>query len=269
MSTRARSLAREQARRGSARVTQEIAHHYGSSLGMLVSCGYPKSGTVWLTRLISEYTGLPYAEGSLLPLALPCVIHAHWQKRPNTPPAGYIYRDGRDVIVSKYFHNMRVISEGRNPRAAAKLKRRYQRIYGLRFDPVNVRANLPLFIESEMQSPTSVKSTWQEHVHQWVLSRPPNVFSVRYEDLLKTPQVALVPVMEGLTRTNIDKERLTRAIEKHDFSRASGRAAGDEDRSSILRKGTAGDWRNYFTEDAEQCFDAYAGSTLDALGYDK
>ena len=47
------------------------------------------------------------------------------------------------------------------------------------------------------------------------------------------------------------------------------RKAGEEDRSSFLRKGIAGDWKNHFNTEAVNIFDHYAGETLIKLGYEK
>ena len=48
-----------------------------------------------------------------------------------------------------------------------------------------------------------------------------------------------------------------------------GRKAGDEDRSSFIRKGVAGDWVNHFTKDTSKLFQELAGDALLALGYEK
>jgi hypothetical protein len=45
-----------------------------------------------------------------------------------------------------------------------------------------------------------------------------------------------------------------------------GRQRGEEDSTSFLRKGVAGDWKNVFTEDDKRVFKEEAGDLLIELG---
>jgi hypothetical protein len=49
-----------------------------------------------------------------MPLACQCVIQNHWLYHPGLRRVFYLYRDGRDVVVSHYFFLLRRIQ--RNPR---------------------------------------------------------------------------------------------------------------------------------------------------------
>ena len=51
------------------------------------------------------------------------------------------------------------------------------------------------------------------------------------------------------------------------FKAQAGRAAGEENAKSYLRKGVAGDWRNHFSDEAEAVFERHAGEALRRLGY--
>lgn len=257
----------EQMRRVSARTTQQIALRCGQYFPMWIACGYPKSGTVWLGKLVSAYLGVPYPQNSALPIAMQAVIHAHWKYDERLPPTAYVYRDGRDVTISKYFHNMRIISEGKNPQAARRFSRIYHRVFGPAFDPSAVRENLPRFIELEMTRPTSVHLPWHEHVRSWLHDGNSNVVSVTYESLVEDAATSLRTLVEKLTHEPADPARVDAAVDLFDFARTSGRKPGHEDRASTMRKGVAGDWRNYFTPQAGEVFDAYAGAELLRLGY--
>lgn len=48
--------------------------------------------------------------------------------------------------------------------------------------------------------------------------------------------------------------------------RLSGRAKGVEDRNVHYRKGVAGDWRNYFTDEVHQFSDDKAGDLVSSFG---
>jgi hypothetical protein len=58
-------------------------------------------------------------------------------------------------------------------------------------------------------------------------------------------------------------------VDEFSFERQAGRPSGQEDRTSFLRKGVVGDWRNQFSQEAREVFDRYAGEELILLGYEK
>jgi hypothetical protein len=51
-------------------------------------------------------------------------------------------------------------------------------------------------------------------------------------------------------------------------SMSRGRKRGQEDPSAMVRKGTPGDWRTYFTRRDGEMFDRTAGDLLVRLGYE-
>lgn len=258
--------ASEQLRRASARTTESIAVRWGSTLQMWIGCGYPKSGTVWLCQLMSNYLGVPYPQNYLLPVAMSSVIHAHWPYDERLPPTAYIVRDGRDVMTSLYFYEMRALTLARNPRRQAERRARYERVLGSGFDPDDIRGNLPRFLAAELADPRGLRGvSWQDHVREWTTERP-QVGVVRYEDLIADPVGTFATLMTSLTGEPADAERARLAVDRFDFSR-SGRAAGEEDRTAFMRKGVRGDWRNHFTREAREVFDAQAGDVLRAQGY--
>ena len=257
----------EQLRRASARSVESIAKRWGASFPMWIGCGYPKSGTVWLCKLLSSYLGVPYPQNYRAPIAMSSVIHAHWDYDPRFPPTAYIVRDGRDALVSMYFHQLRTMREGRNPRQVDRLRRRFEHAWGRDFDVTRVRENLPRFIELEVTRPSSGRRTWAEHVTDWALDDRPRVSVVTYEAMLRDPQQALGRLMADLTQQPPDLELVDLAVRRHEFSRISGRSPGTEDVTSFQRKGVSGDWTNYFSRAAGEVFDAAAGEALVALGY--
>lgn len=262
-----RGLVDEQLRRGSARATKTIVRWYGDRLGIWLGCGYPKSGTVWLGQLLSSYLSLPYPRHYRTPVAMPSVLHAHWLPDDRLPRSVYVVRDGRDVMVSLYFYEVRLATRERNPYAARRRRERFRRVLGPSADLNDARANLPRFIEAEMESPAWMNATWPAHVGAWLDARSDRVAVVRYEDLLAGAEDALAPAIERLTGAPADRRALTIAAERFAFDRRSGRSQGEEQRTSFLRKGIAGDWRNHFTDEAALIFDQAAGATLDHLGY--
>lgn len=260
--------AAEQLRRVAARVTHEIVLRRGRSLGVWVGTGFPKSGTVWLCQLMSHYLDLPYPRNYQAPIAMASVIHSHWRYDNRLPPTVHVIRDGRDVMVSLYFHQMRLLSIPRNPRRTQQLRSTFRRLYGRAFDPAAVRENLPKFIEHEMTTRNTLRGmNWADYQLDWC--DRPGVGEIRYEDLLADTAGQLNRVMVELDAPRQDPKFAKLAALRYDFHSASGRRPGDEDRLSFHRIGVAGEWKRYFTMEAAQAFQAHAGDVLTNLGYEK
>ena len=259
----------EQMRRASSKTTERIARRYGDHFPMWIGCGFPKSGTVWLCKLLSSYLGVPFPQNYGFPIAMRAVVHAHWDYHPSLPPTAYIYRDGRDVMVSLFNHQVRQMTQVRHPRSAAGLRRRVLEIHGPSFDPHDVRKHLPKFIESEFTNPAYGRHTWTSHIDDWMGEPHKNVHGVSYEALKADTMTAFTDLMTRLTGEEADPRLVRLAVERNDFQLASGRKPGSEDPTNPLRKGIVGDWRNTFSREAAEVFDRFAGRELQLLGYEK
>lgn len=267
--------------------TREIASRWGGQLGFVYVCGYPKSGTTWVSQMVASYLGLPTPEGIVLPIGFKSVVHQHWEHRPAFDRAIYVIRDGRDVMVSLYMNLMknyvarkaRLAEWGRLSLVERGLlehidwswrhARRFERILGSDFDPWDTRANLHRFIDAEMDEPflPIVRVPWQEHVSSWRRLGKETVF-VRYEDLLADTRAALTAVFTRHLGTEPDAELVDLAVRRCAFERQTGRRRGTEDRTKFARKGMAGDWKNHFTAEARRVFQRRAGELLIAVGYE-
>jgi hypothetical protein len=262
------SRIQEQLRRSSNKGTELIARRWGGSLGMWVACGYPKSGTSWLSFLLADYLRLPRPRRYVLPVAMPSVIHAHWRYHKRLSRVVYLHRDGRDVMVSLYFFRMARLDSPEVPRFAAQMRKRYEAAFGSGFDPDDIGSHLARFIEMEMTHPRESRINWADHVTAWVGSAGPGVAVVSYEGLVQRPLETLGESLGRLLGEPVDEERLATSIARYDFRAVTGRAIGEEERGSFHRKGGVGDWRNHFTREAAETFDHYAGAALTAIGYE-
>lgn len=259
--------AEENMRRVARGATHQIALRRGKQLDMWVGCGYPKSGTVWMCKMLGSVLGTPVPIDYQLPIMMASVVHAHWTYDSRMPPAIYIRRDGRDVTVSMYFFWTMLLTLKRDPKTQRELERIFHQIYGPRFDPADVQGNMPKFIEYQMTvAPTTHGITWQQHVRDW-WDRP-GVGHVSYEGLLKDAATELGAGLVQATGREFDPRVLDLAAERHNFTRMSGRNRGEENRENFLRKGVAGDWRAHFTREAAEAFDHFAGDALVDFGYE-
>lgn len=254
--------------RVSYKLTKLIAINWGETFPFWYVCEYPKSGGTWLSHMLSDYLGVPHPRFSALPLAHQCIIHGHWKFHPKLKRCFYLYRDGRDVMISFYFMRMRNAAK---PISSydKRLQKRYEKLYGRGFDPDDIQNNLAKFIELEMTHPIQARVNWPDHIRQWMIPERDTVAPLSYESLLSEPVDTLTRVLEKFLDEPIDRARVAESVDRHHFDRlAGGRARGTEDRSAFLRKGVAGDWRNHFTKDSAEVFDQYAGEVLVHLGYE-
>lgn len=261
----------EQLRRSSYLITERVARRYGSHLGMYVGCGFPKSGTVWLCRMMSTYLDAPHPRQYVMPIAMRAVVHAHWSYHRGLPATAYIHRDGRDVMVSLLTHYLRQITIQRSPRRAAKLEHRFRELFGRSFDArhamSDLGAHLPDFIDAEFRDPIG-GTTWSAHVRDWLDEPHENVAPVSYEALKANTIGAFSDLITRLIGRPADRRLVELSVARNDFTLTSGRQPGAERMDDPLRKGIVGDWRNHFTRETAEVFHRYAGHELVMLGYE-
>ncbi len=158
----------------------------------------------------------------------------------------------------------------RNFGERANIDRWLHTLYGNNFEPDDIEKNLPGFIEKEMQFPIlpAVRKNWPHHVIEWQERGQRTVF-VRYEQMLVNAEGCFTEVMSTYqSDKEVDVTLVKDAIAYYSFARQAGRERGEENRQSFMRKGIKGDWKNYFSTEARQVFDHYAGDLLVELGYE-
>ena len=242
-----------------------IARAAPKRIPVTVVTGFPKSGTVWATQMIADYLQLPFVDLSYSPVGCPAVIHTHYRvpSRGGLPMV-YVARDGRDTIVSMYFYLAQLLPEGDDPQMPRWLRRYFK---GLK-NKADIRDFLPRFIEYQFRRPTGCRANWNEHLKSYFETRRTNVPLLKYENLLADPQSELSQAVGLLTGRPVDEELLQFTVRKFSFEKQTGRKRGKQQDSAFVRKGTAGDWKNYFNKEAAQVFDELAGRTLVAAGYE-
>lgn len=257
----------ERLRQVSARATESLTHRFGNDLGIWYGCGYPKSGTVWLCELLSSYLYLPYPQNYLTPVLMKSVIHSHWHYSPKRDRCVYIVRDGRDVMVSFYFHWLNQLRSGRSPQYAESRRDALMSRLPTGVDFDDVQRALPHYMELEFSEPRGSKVNWGDHVSDWLGGDRSNVSTIRYERLIADGPAELGPAIKAFAG-ELDEERLRIAFDLLDFQRRTGRASGEEDSTSFRRKGVSGDWRNHFGEEAVEVFKRHAQRGLELAGYE-
>lgn len=223
--------------------------------------GYVKSGTNWLCHLLSAVLDKPILEPWKLqrPMIKPCVYHMHRFIPLNSvrQRTVYLMRDGRDTMVSKYFH---IIREG------GPLTAKFEQQIGKPLRAEDIGENMAEFIPF-MRENRIATIDYRSHLEEW-MKHSDKYIVLRYEDLLVNPESELRRVVDQLPYQHVTQERIRSAVAMHDFRNLTKRDRGEEELTSFIRKGVSGDWRNYFTVEAAKVFDEYAGDLLLEIGYE-
>jgi hypothetical protein len=227
--------------------------------------GYPKSGTTWVCQLMADYFRLPFPQNSIFPLGCAAVVHSFETPSKKYQRGVYVMRDGRDAMVSAYFHMRGRMLSGASAAFHKKL-----------FEGLNPndepRNNMKSFLERIIDRPAggwTRVANWGAHVGAYWAMEVSHLPSVRYEDLLSDGERTLSKLVYHLTGTEADVDRVRASLQRYSFQTQSGRRQGEENRESSLRKGQAGDWVNHFTREAAELFDHHFGNVLIKAGYTK
>ncbi len=260
---------RLQMMRISHRINRSVGIRWGESFPFYYVSEYPKSGGTWLSQMIGDVLQLPVPQRSTMPIGCASVLHNHWAYHKGLRRVAYLYRDGRDAMVSAVFH---VLREYKNPgaRAHSIARARLHRLFGSSFDAEDTATILPRLVEDLFSKPLGNRQTWPEHIRDWYdPDSRPHIAYVSYEQLLEDPRAHLRRVVEHIGDREVEPWRIEMTVEKFSIKRQTGRSAGLEDRSHFIRKGVAGDWENHFTPEAARVFDQHAGEELVRLGYER
>ncbi|WP_133716049.1 sulfotransferase domain-containing protein [Methylocaldum gracile] len=230
----------------------------------IVLSEYPKSGGSWVVSMLGDALQLPkrdiyvrdgfnlfdiskhpwYESASSLDFPQSCIIKSH--ELPKSPLIDFsacffhLIRDGRDVVVSKYFYEKDFCVEN-----------------GI-YDEFSV-----VFDEYVAR----IAGEWRNYVFAWLNAGFPYYL---YESFLKEPTDTLHKIINDLELdTNIPEFQIIQAVEansKEKFKRALDQTFRH---NTFVRKATHGDWRNYFNHNHVATFKDIAGDALIYLRYEK
>jgi hypothetical protein len=239
--------------------------HRGLTANDVFLASYPKSGNTWLKFLLCQLATKAEVDFQTAEELLPGIGHQQHSKgilpssgrlikthepyRSEYRKAILLVRDGRDVLVSYYYHNVRV-----------------GRLTGEFGD------SLPILLEGK----TDFYGSWHDYVHSWLDSKVyqnGDVCLVRYEDCLSTPNEVLERICGylGITATSAE---IQAAIDANTADKMRAKeAAGDDSIVKhkkpvfFVRKASKGNWRDYFSPEQHDLFMQKAGSAMKRLGY--
>ncbi len=237
-----------------------LVHLAAGAIPLYTVNEFPRSGGTWLAQMLARALDVPFPRNRL-PVRGSAVMHGHYLRSWGMKNVVVMWRDGRDVMVSLYFHSL-IESDGLNGRLVREVRR------SLRLaDYTDTLTNMPRFIEYSFERKRHPRFSWTDFVHEWY--GRPAVSHVRYRDLLEDAAGHLRRIVRELTGHELAVDAARRVVDEFSFEQQALRPRGQEARRSFLRKGVAGDWRNHFSLEARQLFDYYAGDALIQVGYER
>lgn len=221
---------------------------------------FPRSGGTWLASMLAVALDAPFAQHRL-PGAGKAVLHGHFRGGWGLNNVVVLWRDGRDVLTS-YYHYWMFRDQISSPELSAQVRA------DLAFaDPTDVRANMPEFVDYCFTRQRYPRFSWGDFARGWATA--PGVVHARYESLHADAATELSRIVREVSGAELDPGAASKVAKDFAFETRSGRATGEEDRGSFMRKGIVGDWRNAFSREARATFERHAGEALVALGYEE
>jgi len=160
----------------------------------------------------------------------------------------FVIRDLRDTLISWYFSLLS--THDANP-AVESHRRRLESL-------TTEDGLLHLIAHPDFYAVCSIPASW--------LGAPDPC--IRYEQLIADPHLWFARIFEHCEIAAPD-DRQRAAVDRWMFQNMASRQPGEELRSSHMRKGIAGDWRNHFTPAMTAAFKVRFGDLLIRQGYEQ
>ena len=173
------------------------------------------------------------------------------------PAARFVHlvRDGRDVVVSAAAHNL-------NNRA--------------KYAPQGPESAQAKEASAFLASSTLPDEMVRRYAAMWADASSaafeakrlfPNFLEIRYEEMWERPREHARAIFEFIG-ADASEAVVDRCVQASSFEAASGgRKPGEEDRGAFVRKGSPGDWSNWFTPEQLRVFQSIAGEQMARRGY--
>lgn len=160
-----------------------------------------------------------------------------------------VIRDLRDTLISLYF----------STRYSHQIVVDRLALIRQKLNSISIEDGLVYLLEDILPESVEIQSSWIGAA---------DVLVLRYENILDNEYNFFENLIE-YCQIDVSLERLHDIVRYNLFEAAAGRRRGNQDISAHLRKGIAGDWRNYFTERVKTEFKKQYGKLLIDTGYEK
>ncbi len=215
-----------------------------------------------MAEMLSEFLDIPFPRNQL-PYLSRNIIHGHFMSCVDRHQKIHVIRDGRDVMISFYYHCL-FVNDLFNETLVNRMQPRYK--FQDKEDVVN---NLPIFMEDLFSNKVPFGFNWPEFVLNW---HEIGIPTIKYESLLTDCFSAMQALIVETHDSQFDQtqsEKLREIINKHDFTKQKQLISRDNDTEvSFLRAGKAAQWKTIFNNESKTVFKHFAGDALIKLGYE-
>lgn len=223
---------------------------------------FPKSGGTWISHMLSDALGVEFRDNQM-PRIEKSLIKGHFLHKRNMSNLVTVWRDGRDVLVSFYYHSYFKFRDLPFNHDYVDLMRS---VYPFD-DYEDIYNNLPKFIEQQFLDPIAPSYTWTEFVDSWLDDK--DSIHVRFEDIRANPVSELRRIYQSLTGQVLDVRRAEEIVHAHSIEKIKKNRSDFQDNHHFVRKGKVGGWKENFSPEAIEVFDAFAGEALEKAGYNR
>jgi hypothetical protein len=223
-----------------------------------------KAGSQWINRILTDcvperivapqvnegqFLYWPLQAGKMYPTLYVTAQQFAAVQLPPTWRRFVIIRDLRDTLISAYF-SLKISHAEEAANAALR-----ERLQLLDFED-----GLAMLMDAWLPACARIQLSWQETGERLI----------RYEDLLEHDLEILEPLLLDACKLPLDRARFREIVMTNRFEQLTqGRSRGEEDVTAHERKGIAGDWRNYFSDEVKRMFKNRYGGVLIATGYER
>ena len=220
-------------------VTDELI---ASEYAEIYTTGAMRSGNSWIGRLLSDLLNCPWQDRAGYDMAFygidstgKFVIRKRHSVDKLPGKTVFIYRDPRDVCVSKHFYNG-------HPNMKTTID----------------QMSSPIVDEKNLYGPYEnfVRLLWGYPEKYTTL--------LRYEDLHETPIITLKRIVKALTGTSLTDDYISESYERQTFDTFMSRYPQAK---GSMRTGIVGDWRNHFNQGDGRLFQEHFGRIMSDQAY--
>lgn len=219
--------------------------------------GCVASGTNWLTNTLADYSGKPAFKSwqVVVPQVGPHVFHMHrfLQSDFAKHRTLYMFRDGRDVVVSVFHKYAKALRENRQ-------RKEFKRATGEELSTERIAEQFPAFLKWYVSTPQRSSIPWPDHITRGFDA---GYVRLSFEACKADMTAELARALRKLDGVEPDEDRLAQAVASNEMSKLK-----TNKNSHFLRKGSSGEWKTLFDQRSREIFAEWGGDALKRAGYE-